>query len=137
MRRGTAIALGLTTLLLLAGCDHMAMSTHRAAIPAHRVVDTPLGPVLATNRGITLYTFANDTMPGMATCTAACSTNWPPLVALNDAVPTGKWSVAQRPDGLKQWAYDGKPLYGWHEDKKAGDTMGEGKLNGVWRVARP
>jgi predicted lipoprotein with Yx(FWY)xxD motif len=113
------------------------MSAPRAAMPAHRVVDTPLGAVLATHRGMTLYTFANDTTPGMAMCRDACSANWPPLVALNDAVPTGKWSLVQRTDGLKQWAYDGKPLYGWHEDKKAGDTLGEGKLNGAWHVARP
>lgn len=129
------------TAVLLAGCGMMGSKESErpmmATMPAHKVVQTSMGPVLASNRGMTLYTFANDTMPGVSMCNDACARNWPPLIALDDALSSGKWTVVQRADGLKQWAYSGKPLYGWSEDKKAGDTLGEGRLNGAWSVARP
>ena len=33
------------------------------------------------------------------------------------------------------WAYDGKPLYYFVKDTKAGDVTGEG-VGGVWHVAK-
>ena len=120
-------------LLALAACS----STRMPAEPAHKVVDTTIGKILATNRGMTLYTFANDKAPGVSSCNDRCAASWPPLIALDDARAVGKWSVVQRADGMKQWAYDGKPLYGWHEDKRQGDTLGDGKLDGAWKAARP
>lgn len=135
MTRHLAAALGLAAILLV-GCggrDESAM----VAEPAHKVVDTSIGKVLATNRGMTLYTFAKDTTPGASACNGPCAVNWPPLIALDDAKPVGKWTVLKREDGMKQWAYDGKPLYGWHEDKKEGDTGGDGYGNGAWKAARP
>ena len=39
-------------------------------------------------------------------------------------------------DGAKQWAYKGKPLYGWVKDTKPGDKIGDGFLNGAWHVAK-
>lgn len=69
----------------------------------------------------------------------SCSQVWPPLLALTDAVEVGKWSLADRADGSKQWAYDGFPLYTSHLDKKAGDVLGGTKIRsggdgGVVRV---
>ena len=130
-----AIILALAMPLLACGGDKAMMA--RPNEPAHRVMETAAGRVLATNRGMTLYIFANDTMAGMSMCNDACARNWPPLLALDDALPAGKWSVVQRADGLKQWAYGGRPLYGWHEDKRPGDAMGDGRNNGAWSVARP
>ena len=104
--------------------------------PAHSVADTSLGKVLATDKGMTLYTFNNDTTPGKSACNGPCANNWPPLVAGADAQPVGRWSVLTRDDGRKQWAYDNKPVYGWVRDQKPGDTTGEG-FNNVWKVARP
>ena len=127
--------LGLKSKSAESGSD-MKMNTN-AAEPAHKVMDTGIGKVLATNRGMTLYVFANDTVPGLSMCNDACSANWPPLIALDDAMPAGKWSVVKRADGLKQWAYDGKPLYGWKDDKQPGDTLGDGNANGAWKAARP
>ena len=135
MARHLAAVFGLAT-LLLAGCgggDETAM----IADPAHKIVDTSIGEVLATNRGMTLYTYAKDTTPGASACNDGCELKWPPLIALDDAKPVGRWTVIQRADGLKQWAYGGKPLYGWHEDKKPGDTGGDGQGGGAWKAARP
>jgi predicted lipoprotein with Yx(FWY)xxD motif len=129
----------LLALPLLAACGRgdKAMMRPMAAEPAHKVMEIAAGRVLATNRGMTLYIFANDTVPGISMCNDACTRNWPPLVALDDALPVGRWSVVQRADGLKQWAYDGKPLYGFHEDKRPGDALGDGRANGAWTAARP
>jgi predicted lipoprotein with Yx(FWY)xxD motif len=59
-----------------------------------------------------------------------------PLMASADAKPAGSWTIVVRDDGAKQWAYKGKPLYFWKDDKKAGDILGDGR-NNVWRIAAP
>ena len=46
-----------------------------------------------------------------------------------------KLSVVKRPDGRRQVAYKGGPLYTFDEDKKAGDMNGDGfKDVGTWHV---
>lgn len=120
--------------LLLAGCGG---GKPMVSEPAHKVVESSIGKVLATNRGMTLYTFAKDSSPTESMCNDRCAVNWPPLIALDDAKPSGKWTVLRRTDGMMQWAYGGKPLYGWHEDKKEGDTGGDGQADGAWKAARP
>jgi predicted lipoprotein with Yx(FWY)xxD motif len=47
---------------------------------------------------------------------------------------TGTLTSFARPDGTKQVAYNGMPLYYFIADKKAGDTVGQGK-GGIWFVA--
>jgi predicted lipoprotein with Yx(FWY)xxD motif len=37
--------------------------------------------------------------------------------------------------GTMQWAYDGKPLYFYADDKKKGETAGDGK-GGVWHIVK-
>ncbi len=87
-------------------------------------------------KGMTLYTFDKDSS-GKSACNGPCATNWPPLLVADGAKASGDWSVITRDDGLKQWAYKGKPVYGWAKDMKPGDTTGDGFLNGAWHVARP
>jgi len=53
------------------------------------------------------------------------------------ASASGDLSVIERSDGTKQWAYKGKPLYVWFDDKKPGDAGGDGMNRGIWRIARP
>ena len=45
--------------------------------------------------------------------------------------------MIERADGAKQWAYKGKPLYLWFDDKKPGDAGGDGMNRGIWRIERP
>lgn len=94
------------------------------------------GGKLTDSKGMTLYTFDKDAA-GKSACNGGCATNWPPLMAPADAKSMGKYSVVTRDDGSKQWAYDGKPLYTWAKDSKAGDTAGDGMANGAWHVAKP
>ena len=96
---------------------------------------TAKGPTLVDAKGMTLYVFDRDAA-GKSACNGACATNWPPALAAANATPTGNWTVVTRDDGGRQWAYKGKPLYGWSKDTKAGDVTGD-NVNNVWRVARP
>lgn len=61
---------------------------------------------------------------GVLTCPAECVKAWPPLKAPDDAKPSGYWTVVSRPDGSKQWAYGGYPLYTFTGDGKPGDARG-------------
>lgn len=128
--------LGLTVLLLLV----VSISGYGKSMedfPAGvKVEKTAAGPVFVDAKGMTLYTFDNDTMEGKSVCNGPCAENWPPLAAKADAMPEGAFTVVTRDDGSKQWAYKGKPLYTWSKDKKPGDMTGEGFKN-VWHVAKP
>lgn len=99
------------------------------------VADTAKGKTLVDAKGMTLYTFDKD-MGGKSACSGKCAENWPPLMASAEAKDMGSWTVVTRDDGGKQWAYDGKPLYTWVKDSKAGDVTGDG-VNSVWHVAQP
>lgn len=74
------------------------------------------GKVLVNAEGRTLYTSANDTKPNMSACNTECTRTWEPLSAPRLAVPIGDFTVADRPDGMKQWAFKGKPLYTYAHD---------------------
>jgi predicted lipoprotein with Yx(FWY)xxD motif len=96
-----------------------------------------LGMVLTGPNGMTLYTFANDKEAGKSACNGACAINWPPMkVDAGDPAPKEPLSVISRDDGSKQYAFKGKPLYYWKDDKKPGDTTGH-KFRDVWFVAQP
>jgi predicted lipoprotein with Yx(FWY)xxD motif len=97
---------------------------------------TAKGPTLVDSKGMTLYTFDLDS-PGKSACNGGCAANWPPLAAPADARPTDGYTVISRDDGGRQWAYKGKPLYGWAKDSKPGDINGDGLLNDSWHVAQP
>jgi len=105
---------------------------------AIKVADAgPLGAILTSGDGRTLYIFTNDTA-GKSVCNGSCALAWPPV--LSDQVPkvegaTGEFSLVTRDDGKKQVAFNGKPLYTYSGDQKAGDTTGEG-VGGVWFVAK-
>ena len=107
-----------------------------AQMPPVKTGETAKGTVLTTENGMTLYTFDKDA-GGTSACNGLCAGNWPPLVAPADAKSEGDYSIITRQDGSKQWAYKGKPLYGWKNDKKPGDISGDGFLNGAWHIAQP
>lgn len=90
--------------------------------------------IMVDAKGMTLYTFDKDS-GGKSACNGPCATNWPPLMAGADAKATGDWTIIMRDDGSKQWAFKGKPLYGWVKDTKPGDTTGD-NVNNVWHVAK-
>jgi predicted lipoprotein with Yx(FWY)xxD motif len=120
----------LASVMLFAG-----VAGHVQAAEPPKVAETPKGPALADSRGMTLYTFDKDD-GGKSACTGKCAENWPPLMADPTASAPAGYSLVTREDGGKQWAYKGKPLYGWVKDAKPGDTTGDG-VNGSWHIAKP
>lgn len=103
-------------------------------------VDATLGTILTSTDGKTLYKFNRDT-PGVSACVDACAKTWPPLAPpagdLN-APPgvTGALTSITRPDGTKQIAYNGSPLYNYSADVAPTDTKGQG-VGGVWFIVNP
>jgi predicted lipoprotein with Yx(FWY)xxD motif len=92
--------------------------------------------MFVNGKGMTVYTFDKDA-GGKSMCNGPCASNWPPLIVADASKAKGDWSVVSRDDGLKQWAYKGKPLYVFVKDTKPGDKTGDGFLNGVWHIAKP
>jgi predicted lipoprotein with Yx(FWY)xxD motif len=119
----------LTALALLAAT---AAAAHTP--PSIHVAPTQKGQTLVDAKGMTLYVFDKDTA-GQSACNGPCAANWPPALAESDFKAHGDWSVVDRADGSRQWAYRGRALYRWVKDEKPGDTTGDGFLNGAWHVA--
>ncbi len=54
----------------------------------------------------------------------SCTDLWPPVYADDKAKEIGKWTILDRRDGTRQWAYDEQPLYTSIRDREAGDVLG-------------
>jgi predicted lipoprotein with Yx(FWY)xxD motif len=120
--------------LALAGCggsaSHALPTTNDGRPASVGVASSGLGDVLVDRQGRTLYLFERDS-GAMSSCTGACAVNWPPLrVRGTPLVGSGAKSsdigTTARPDGISQLTYNGHPLYTFVNDKKPGDTNGEG-----------
>jgi len=61
----------------------------------------------------------------------SCTDVWPPVLAKPDAKPVGKWTILDRADGSKQWAYDGYALYTSVLDRGPGDVFGGSRKRGT------
>jgi predicted lipoprotein with Yx(FWY)xxD motif len=110
-------------MVAVAGADSLPAPLKHAKVAAH-------GEVLVGPTGMTLYTFANDKEPGKSACNGPCAENWPPFKPeATAAAPKAPLSIITRDDGSKEYAYKGKPLYYWENDKKAGDATGHGAAN--------
>jgi predicted lipoprotein with Yx(FWY)xxD motif len=124
-------------LLVLAIAVALASATVALAQMAPtKIGDSAKGKVLTNEQGMTLYVFDKDS-PGRSACNGPCAANWPPLMASAGAMAMGDYIIITRNDGTKQWAYKGRPLYNWKNDKKPGDITGDGFLNGAWHIAQP
>ena len=109
-------------------------STEYGPPDASYMVNTSIGPVMTTPRGMTVYTFDRD-QNGRSNCYADCARQWPPVTADGYAQEYGRMSVVSRTDGQRQWAYDGRPLYTYAEDSRYGDVNGD-NVGSVWHVVR-
>lgn len=157
MRRlhGTAIVASLTLWISLAQGE----SSPNPSLPADISIRmTSEGPIFATAEGLSLYFRGpgGNNRPSATECTVAlpksvtvqagsfthvlpqpdhyrsCAQQWPALTARPDAVPFGKWSIVQREDGQRQWAYEGRGLYRSLFDRVPGDlTVGARRSRGM------
>ena len=112
------------------------LASSAASAQMLKTADTTKGKTFVDTAGMTLYTFDKDA-GGKSMCNGPCAENWPPLAAADDAKPAADMTIVVRDDGKKMWAYKGKPLYTFKKDMAAGDTNGDGFLNGAWHMAKP
>jgi len=156
-RRGAGLAVLVAAVLLLAACGSDsgtktkagsattagATTTTTEAVAAAAPVSTTsnptLGEILVDTKGFTVYVYDPD-KEGKP-CVDGCATAWPPVVLGADASlpPTGPLaadlSTVARPDGAKQVAYKGRPVYRFSGDAKPGDAKGDG-AGGVWHAVK-
>lgn len=117
-----------------------------------RVAQTDeLGPVFVNDQGFTLYTSRYDDKPNQSVCNdkshdavvgqgqnpgylpdyqtrPTCEQAWPPFRPQDGSKAAGTWTIIDRHDGSRQWAYQGKPVYLSSYDQNPGDltTLGGG-----------
>ncbi|NKB43728.1 MAG: hypothetical protein GKS03_05555 [Alphaproteobacteria bacterium] len=111
-----------------------------AEVPAPKVpagfvlVEKGHGWAITTSDTMTLYTSKRDIKPGKSSCVEDCVVSWPPYLAAEDAMTGDGWSVINREEGTRQWAYNDKPLYRYSVDQGPGDTYGEG-IGLLWDIS--
>jgi predicted lipoprotein with Yx(FWY)xxD motif len=132
--------------LTLCGCGSSGVST-LSEPPTTDVSLTltlqrsPVGPILATGRGNTLYDFGPDTATRSACLNDGCVFQWPPLIEAGP-IRVGKGldpslvGTVRRPDGSTQVAYGGHPLYTYNLDVTPGMVTGQAidQDGGPWYV---
>jgi predicted lipoprotein with Yx(FWY)xxD motif len=102
---------------------------------------SPVGPILATGGGDTLYDFVPDAPNHSACVSNVCVFQWPPLVT-SGRVRVGKGvdralvGTLRRPDGSTQLSYGGHPLYTYNMDVTPGMVSGQDvdQDGGLWYV---
>jgi predicted lipoprotein with Yx(FWY)xxD motif len=98
--------------------------------------------IFTDTNGMTLYhssqDWPRDTKPPYnpyTKCTGTCSVTWPPFytdnIKISPPLRASDFSVFTRPDGKKQVAYRGWPLYYYSGDIKPGDVNGQG-IENTW-----
>jgi predicted lipoprotein with Yx(FWY)xxD motif len=102
---------------------------------------SPIGPILVTGGGDTLYDFVPDTPTHSACVSNVCVLQWPPLVTngpvrLGNGVDRSLVGTLRRPDGSSQLSYGGHPLYTYNGDVSPGVVMGQAinQDGGLWYV---
>ena len=120
-----------------------ASSPAAAAATIMVATDAKLGAILVDGNGKTVYLFVAD--KGTASsCYTSCATIWPPVLTTGAPIAgTGATAsllgTTTRTDGKVEVTYAGHPLYYFIQDKKAGDTTGQGinGFGGLWWVLSP
>lgn len=104
-------------------------------LPLEVLIKSPLR--FGDAQGHTAYFYAGDTTPGRSHCVDQCAEQFPPVLVPAGAQPIADWSVVDRPDGARQWAYQGKPLYTSKLDAKWGEAKAQAAPDKQWSVAKP
>ena len=128
---GVVSVTGCTTIKQVLGTDQTGTHAVHAPINDQAPVATLNGVLVDATKQMTLYTYDKDTY-NHSNCKAICLTAWPAFLAPSNQT-SGKYSTIQRDDGKYQWTLNGKPLYFYALDTKAGDKKGDEVMK-VWHV---
>ena len=108
-------------------------------LPISKYNTTNLGTILTNSSGLSLYILDNESTTNIV-CKGGCLTAWPPLLADNNDINRGDYTIFTNSAGNKQWAYKDQPLYHWKTDTQPNDTKGQGLAHpsgGTWIVVKP
>lgn len=119
--------------LLIAAAASSSEGVNTEGVP-FETRKTSLGRVLTNSEGMAVYTFARD-KAGKSNCHGACAENWPPVEVFPGAEAKGDFSIIEREDDTRQWAYKDQPLYLWVGDSEPGEVTGP-KVNDAWFVVK-
>jgi len=129
------LAVGLTVGLLATRSGNASGAKTRQVVKVMR--NPTLGKrILVTRSGMTLYSLSAERHGRFICTTSACIALWKPLTVPAGVKPTGTsgLSTVKRPDGKRQVAFKGAPMYRFVQDLKPGDVKGNGFRDvGVWR----
>ncbi len=78
---------------------------------------------LGDAEGNPLYTYDAD-QGGKSSCYADCAREFPPFLADSHARAAGDFSILMRDDHVRQWVYQGKPLYRFSGKDPEGEPVG-------------
>ena len=120
----------LSAVILLSG----TVTANASDLPqAVHVEKTGAGQYLMTEGQRSLYWNEKEVAAGEVTCLEECVETWIPLQAPSDADNEGNWTVIQRPDDIRQWSYQGKPLYTYVKDTFPKARLGDGSARS-WHI---
>ena len=102
------------------------------------------GAILFDGRGRALYAFTRDRRGGPSRCYGACARAWPVYfasgrLAAGKGVKRSLIGTVRRRDGRRQITYNGRPLYYYVGDTRAGQVTCQNvaEYGGTWLVMRP
>lgn len=128
------------TTLVAATAATLALAGGRTHGVRLHIAKTHLGRILVDSRGITLYDFPPD-KGKTSVCYGACAALWPPLIThgkpvAGKGVRAALLGTTKRKDGKLEVTYGGHPLYYFVQDRKPGQTTGQGlnQFGGPWWV---
>jgi predicted lipoprotein with Yx(FWY)xxD motif len=121
-----------------------AVRASGAAQATLTVRSSQYGSILFDGRGRALYAFTRDRRGGSSRCYGACAKAWPVYFAggrllAGKGVKRSLIGTTKRRDGRRQITYNGRPLYYYVGDKKAGQVTCQNvaEYGGTWLVMRP
>ena len=135
--------LALATLVLAVAASGVANASADARATL-TVRSSSYGAILFDGRGRALYAFTRDRRGGPSRCYGACARAWPVYFA-SDHLVAGKdvkrslIGTVRRRDGRRQITYNGRPLYYYVRDTRAGQVTCQNvaEYGGTWLVVRP
>ncbi len=143
------VVLGAAAVIALAACggsDNSSSSkkttttkksSGAAATAVVKTAKTPLGTIVVTSAGKTVYTLTSGGQ--QVPCSGACLQVWPAVTlpaGTTKATGTGVKNVGTTSGGTV--TVNGAPVYTFSGDAKAGDTAGQGinSFGGTWNVVK-
>ena len=141
------VAMGAAAVMALAACGGSSDSSNKkstattakggSATAVVKTASTPLGTIVVTRDGKTVYTLTNGGQ--QVPCSDTCLQVWPAVTlpaGTTKATGTGVKNVGTAAGG--HVTVNGAPVYTFAGDASAGTTAGEGinSFGGIWHVVK-